>query len=174
MLGDLGSEQFVEVVLRLTFPFGSIGQDAGAMFSVTDRDGVFATADQARLSWDYADDVTNDHQPRDREVDRVVARMFSARATQEAVRLNRQGDYQGASRLLRSTAGRIRTYAQRDASHPRRGRRARGDRLHVRGPRRGAHAQAGVLLERQRRPKPHRGWRFCEVPQAWIGPCAPS
>ena len=116
MLGDIGSEQFVEVVLRLTFPFGSIGQDAGAMFSVTDRDGVFAAVDQARLSWDYADDVTNDHQQRDREVDRVVARMFSARATQEAVRLNRRGDYQGASRLLRSTAGRIRTYANRDAS----------------------------------------------------------
>ena len=96
MLGDLGSEQFVEVVLRLTFPFGSIGQDAGAIFSVTDRDGVFANVDQARLSWDYADDVTNDNQPRDREVDRVVARMFSARATQEAVRLNRQGDYQAS------------------------------------------------------------------------------
>ena len=42
--------------------------------------------------------------------------MFSARATQEAVRLNRRGDYQGASRLLRSTAGRIRSYAQRDAA----------------------------------------------------------
>ncbi len=116
MLGDLGSEQFVEVVLRLTFPFGSIGQDAGAMFSITDRDGVFAAAGQTRLSWDYADDVTNDHQPRDREVDRVVARMFSARATQEAVRLNRQGDYQGASKLLRSTASRVRGYAQRDAT----------------------------------------------------------
>ena len=116
MLGDLGSEQFVEVVLRLTFPFGSIGQDAGAIFSVTDRDSVFANAGQARLSWDYADDVTNDNQPRDREVDRVVARMFSARATQEAVRLNRQGDYQAASRLLKSTAGRIRSYAHRDAA----------------------------------------------------------
>ena len=56
------------------------------------------------------------HQPRDREVDRVVARMFSARATQEAVALNRRGDYQGASRLLKSTAGRIRSYAQRDSA----------------------------------------------------------
>ena len=58
-LGDLGSEQFVEVVLRLTFPFGSIGQEAGAIFSVTDRDGVFAERLGRRpgLSWDYADDV---------------------------------------------------------------------------------------------------------------------
>jgi hypothetical protein len=116
MLGDLGSEQFVEVVLRLTFPFGTIGQDAGAMFSITDRDGVFAAAGQTRITWDYADSVTNDHQPRDREVDRVVARMFAARATQEAVRLNRRGDYQRASVLLRSTASRIRGYAQRDAT----------------------------------------------------------
>ena len=175
MLGDLGSEQFVEVVLRLTFPFGSIGQDAGAMFSVTDRDGVFAATDQARLSWDYADDVTNDHQPRDREVDRVVARMFSARATQEAVRLNRRGDYQGASRLLRSTASRIRSYAQRDASilaeTPTSSRRP-APRSRPASPSpcssRQYYSSANVARSRT------RDGRFCEVPQAWIGPCAPS
>ena len=163
MLGDLGSEQFVEVVLRLTFPFGSIGQDAGAIFSVTDRDSVFANAGQARLSWDYADDVTNDQQPRDREVDRVVARMFSARATQEAVRLNRQGDYQGAE-----PAPEVHGQAHplvRTAGHgaPRHGRRARGDRFHVRGASGGTHAQSTVLRERECRPKPDLDGRFREV-----------
>ena len=114
MLGDLGSEQIVEVVLRVTFPFGTIGQDAGAILTLTDREGVFGSEAQARLAWEYADSHTNDHQPRDREVDRVVARMFAARATQEAVRLNRDGDYQRASQLLARTAARIREYANGD------------------------------------------------------------
>ena len=115
MLGDLGSEQIVEVVLRLTFPYGTVGRDAGAMLTVTDRDGVFGAEAQVRLIWEYADEGTNDHQPRERDVDRVVARMFAARATQEAVRLNRNSDYQHAGEVLASTAARIRSYANRDA-----------------------------------------------------------
>ena len=50
----------------------------------------------ARLTWTYADDRANDAQPRDPEVDRVVARVFAARARQEAVALNRDGDYERA------------------------------------------------------------------------------
>ena len=115
LLGDLGSEQVVEVVLRVTFPYGALGHEVGAILTVGDRDGVFGTDAQARLSWTYADTPTNDHQPRDREVDRVVARMFAARATQEAVRLNRSGAYQEAGQLLASTAKRIRSYANRDS-----------------------------------------------------------
>jgi Ca-activated chloride channel homolog len=116
MLGDLGSEQVVEIVLRLTFPFGTIGRDVGAILSVTDRDGVFGTDtdNQHRLTWEYADEGANDHQPRDREVDRVVARMFAARATQEAVALNRTGEYDRAAQLLGSTARRIQAYAGHD------------------------------------------------------------
>ena len=114
LLGDLGSEQIVEVVLRLTFPYGALGHDAGAILAVSDRDGVFGADAQARLTWEYADSGTNDRQPRDREVDRVVARMFAARATQEAVRLNRNGDYQRAADLLAATAARIRSYAGND------------------------------------------------------------
>ena len=114
LLSDLVSEQVVQVVLRLTFPYGTVGHDAGAILSVTDRDGVFGESDQVRLSWDYADSPTNDHQPRDRQVDRVVARMFAARATQEAVRLNREGDYRRAADLLAATAARIKSYAGND------------------------------------------------------------
>lgn len=113
MLGDLGSEQIVEVVLRLTFPYGTEGRDAGAILTITDRDGVFATT-QERLTWEYADEGTNDRQPRDREVDRTVARMFAARATQEAVRLNRAREYEKAGDLLQATAQRIRAYAATD------------------------------------------------------------
>lgn len=115
LLGDLVSEQVVQVVLRLTFPYGTLGHNAGAILTVTDRDGVFGSdASQVRLTWDYADSVTNDRQPREREVDRAVARMFAARATQEAVRLNREGDYRRAADLLERTAARIRSYAGND------------------------------------------------------------
>ena len=40
-LGDLVSEQVVEVVLRLSFPYGQLGQETGMIVAVTDRDGVF-------------------------------------------------------------------------------------------------------------------------------------
>ena len=45
-----------------------------------------------KLSWAYADNAANDHQERDRVVDRAVARIFAARARQEAVGRNRHGD----------------------------------------------------------------------------------
>ena len=91
-LGDLGSEQVVEVVLRLSFPYGDLGRETGAIVALADRDGVFgpggtAPTEPVRLTWTYADDRANDAQPRDREVDRAVARLFAARARQEAVRL---------------------------------------------------------------------------------------
>jgi Ca-activated chloride channel family protein len=119
-LGDLISEQAVEVVLRLTFPFGDAGRETGAIAALTDRDGIFglggaAETDPVRLTWAYADDRANDAQPRDREVDRAVARSFAARARQEAVALNRLGDFEGAGRVLDTTARRIREYAGDDA-----------------------------------------------------------
>ena len=118
-LGDLGSEQVVEVVLRLSFPYGLLGRETGAIVALKDRDGVFGpggsgATEPIRLSWAYADDPANDAQPRDRDVDRAVARLFAARARQEAVQRNRMGDYEGAQRVLDATARRIRGYAGHD------------------------------------------------------------
>lgn len=118
-LGDLGSEQVVEVVLRLSFPFGDVGRETGAIVALTDRDGALAPAgtgetDPVRMTWTYADDRANDAQARDRDVDRAVARLFAARARQEAVRRNRIGDFEGARRILDATAQRIRAYAGDD------------------------------------------------------------
>jgi Uncharacterized protein containing a von Willebrand factor type A (vWA) domain len=118
-LGDLGSEQVVDVALRLSFPYGLLGRETGAIVVVTDGDGVFGPggageAEAVRLTWAYADDRANDAQPRDREVDRAVARLFAARARQEAVQRNRMGDYPGAQRILDATARRIREYAGHD------------------------------------------------------------
>ncbi|MEO8437748.1 MAG: VWA domain-containing protein [Chloroflexota bacterium] len=118
-LGDLGSEQAVEVVLRLSFPYGLADRETGAIVALTDRDGTFgaggtAATDPVRLTWTYADDRANDLQPRNAEVDRAVARSFAARARQEAVQRNRTGDLSGARRALDATAKRIREYAGHD------------------------------------------------------------
>ena len=118
-IGDLASDQVVEVVLRLSFPYGDLGRDTGAIVSLTDRDGTFgpggiAATEPVRLTWGYADDAANVGQDRDREVDRVVARLFAARARQEAVGRNRGGDFIHARWALTATAERIRSYADGD------------------------------------------------------------
>jgi Ca-activated chloride channel family protein len=105
-VGDLVADQVVEVVLRLTFPYGDLGRETRVMFGF---DGP-----SERLVWTYADDGTNDAQPRDREVDRAVARQFAARARQEAVQKNRGGDYIHARWALDATAARIRKYTNGD------------------------------------------------------------
>jgi Ca-activated chloride channel family protein len=106
-LGSLVAEQVVEVVLRLNFPYGEVGRETAAVLSVGDAESV-------PLTWEYADGKTNDVQPRDVEVDRAVARVFAARARQEATALNRAGNYDGARLALAGVAKRIRTYAGRD------------------------------------------------------------
>src|SRR4051794_33382085 len=105
-LGALVAEQVVEVVLRLNFPYGEVGRETGAVVSVGDE--------SVPLTWEYADSKTNDTQRRDVEVDRAVARIFAARARQEATALNRAGDYHEANRVLGAVAKRIRSYAGRD------------------------------------------------------------
>jgi Ca-activated chloride channel family protein len=112
-LGDLVSGQQVEVPLRLFFQFGEIGDAMSAVFELSDHDGALDGAG-ARLSWEYASDRENDAQPRDRGVDRVIAGVFAARSRQQAVDLNRQGEYEAAAAALKATAKKIRAYAGRN------------------------------------------------------------
>jgi Ca-activated chloride channel family protein len=116
LLGDLVAEQRLEVVLRMKFEYGPIGQEVGILIAATDREGVLlaAGATPAGVGWEYADDPTNDAQERDRTVDRVVAKLFAARARLGAVRFNRVGDFGVARHELRSIAERIASYAGRD------------------------------------------------------------
>lgn len=113
LLGDVVSGQLVSVVLRVNFPYGDIGQTTSVASSLSDREGRF-DGSPITIAWSYADDRTNDLQDRDREVDRAVARIFAARARQEAVRLNRAGAFEDAARGVRAVANRIRGYAGRD------------------------------------------------------------
>jgi Ca-activated chloride channel family protein len=119
LVGDLVSEQALDVVLRVTFPYGDIGRETGVIVGLADRDEAFRgpddrTSTDARIQWTYADTAANDTQERDRRVDVAVAKQFAARARQEAVRLNRAGDYEGARRTLEATARRIKSYAGRE------------------------------------------------------------
>lgn len=115
-IGDLVAEQHLEVVLRVKFGFGAIGQEVGILVGVSDRDGALTAAGLAPVpvGWQYADDPTNDAQPRDRTVDRLVAQLFAAQARQEAVHLNRLGSYDAARHSVRSVARRIAAYASGD------------------------------------------------------------
>jgi Ca-activated chloride channel family protein len=115
-VGDLIAEQRLEVVLRVKFGFGTVGQEVGILVGVSDRDGALLAAGIAPVTvgWQYADDRTNDAQPRDRSVDRLVARLFAARARQEAVQLNRRGGFDAARHAVRDVARRIGEYAGDD------------------------------------------------------------
>lgn len=117
-LGDMLSGQALSAVLRVTFDFGEVGREVGVIVRVGDRDRAFEMAVPAlepiSIVWRYADHVANDVQPRDRAVDRAVARQFAERARQDAVSLNRDGRYEEAASRLARVRARIEEYAGDD------------------------------------------------------------
>jgi Mg-chelatase subunit ChlD len=118
LLGDLVSGQMLSIVLRVTFDFGEVDREVGIAVRVGDRDGAFAAADPnaapVTVAWRYADHAANDAQPRDRDVDRVVARLFAERARQEAVALNRARRYDEAAKVIDGVRRRVAAYAGSD------------------------------------------------------------
>jgi Ca-activated chloride channel family protein len=116
-LGNLVSEQRQSVVVRINFPYGEVGRTVDTHVRVSDRDGAFAPAlaeARTQVTFAYADDRTNDFQPRDADVDRAVARAFATRAKREALDLNRGGQFREAAARLEAVAKRIRGYAGSD------------------------------------------------------------
>lgn len=117
-LGDLVSGQLLSIVLRLTFDYGDVGREVGVRVRVADRDGAFAQGrsalDPIDVSWRYVDRAASEDQPRDRFVDRAVARLSAEQAKQDAVRLNRAGRYADAGRALEDARRRIAGYAGSD------------------------------------------------------------
>ena len=115
-LGDLVSGQLLSVVLRLVFDYGTVGREVGVVVRLVDRDGAFGAASLApvSLAWEYADHPANDAQPRDADVDRAVAGLFAERARQDAVRLNREGHFDGAREALEGVRRRVAGYAGAD------------------------------------------------------------
>lgn len=111
-VGDLVADQAVRFVLALGFPLGDAGRDVGVELSIADRGDRLAGSQT--LTWTFADGDANDHQPRDRDVDRVVARTYADRALRDAVDLNRRGEWDRARETLTAIARRVRSYAGSD------------------------------------------------------------
>ena len=112
ILGDAVAEQEFEVVLRLNFPAAQVDREITVTVGLGDRAGIMRAVSTVR--WSYADHHRNDMQERDRTVDRIVAQLYAARARQEAVALNRQGQFAAATSALKRVADRIRGYAGDD------------------------------------------------------------
>jgi Ca-activated chloride channel homolog len=112
-VGDLVSRQSVSLVVHLKFPQGVNGATVPANFSLTDAGNVLASGDTDCI-WTYASHADNDRQPRNVAVDREVAKLYAARAREEALELNRAGLFDDAQRRLKSAADRIRQYAGED------------------------------------------------------------
>ena len=112
-LGDVVSGQEVEVLVRMNFPRGEIGERVSTRASLV---GGATAVHSPEVEWTYASHAANDGQPRDREVDRKVAEMFAARARADATEANRHGDFAAARRVMERTAARIRQYAGTDAA----------------------------------------------------------
>jgi Ca-activated chloride channel family protein len=112
-LGNLVSEQEVSVVVALRFPAGAVGDALSAAVCLADRDHAL-DANSTSLSWTFADNNTNDSQPRDSEVDRAVAELYAAKAREEALEHNRSGDHRSAKAVMSTTADRILRYAGND------------------------------------------------------------
>ena len=102
----------IRVVVAFGFPLGDVGRSIGAEIAL--HDGTGRLEGTETLTWTFADGDANDRQPREREVDRVVARTYADRALREAVDLNRRGEWDTARALLRSVSRRIHSYAGED------------------------------------------------------------
>ncbi|MDP9265318.1 MAG: VWA domain-containing protein [Chloroflexota bacterium] len=113
VVGDAVSDQEFEIVVRVNFPSGEVERYAQVQVALDDRDGAMRA--MSEMTWQYADHHRSDVQQRDRTVDRIVARLYAARAKREAVGLNRHGDFAAASSALRGVGDRIRGYAGDDA-----------------------------------------------------------
>lgn len=111
-LGDLVAGQVLRLVLAVHFPLGEVGREVGLEIAVTDQTGAFTGS--TTLTWTFADGAAVDGQPREREVDRLVARTYADRALRQAVGLNRREAWQDAREALLAVARRIRSYAGSD------------------------------------------------------------
>ncbi len=113
-LPDLVSDQLLDLPVKIGFPPADKGQELRVRFRVHDRDGVLEGL-ETHAAFTWTDRATNKAQSRKVEVDRFVAERYAARAMQDAARLNRDGDYERASRALQGVARRILRYAKGDA-----------------------------------------------------------
>jgi Ca-activated chloride channel homolog len=112
-LGDLTSGQELQVVVRLTFPAGATGETQVVRFALADTNTALGAL-SADVAWTFAGHAENDAQPRDRVVDRAVARLYMAIVRQAALALNQERRFDEARQLIERVAQKISSYAGGD------------------------------------------------------------
>ncbi len=110
-LGDLVSEQVLELLVAIDFPPGTLNSDCALQVAVSDGARPLATAS---YRWTWVDSQTRRSQPRQADVARRVVDYWAQQARQDATLLNRQDDLHGARATLRVAAARIRAYGGDD------------------------------------------------------------
>jgi Ca-activated chloride channel family protein len=113
VLGDLVSGQELDVVIEMRFPAVAVGQQVSTELVIGSVE-TGPVEPNGPVTWTGASHEANDEQPRNVEVDRAVAAQFAAQARAEATEANREGDLEGARRVLERTASRIESYAGND------------------------------------------------------------
>ena len=111
-IGDLVSAQMLDVMLAVQFPTGAIGSTQQLSVEVWEGDTLKVPAQT--LTWTADRNSVNNIQPRERSVDRLVARYYAHHARAQATNLNRQGKLEQARILLAAVAERIQSYAGDD------------------------------------------------------------
>ncbi len=112
-LGDLVSDQELDLLVALRFPAGEIGTTCPIELRVTDGHGLELTT--GTIHWTWADRDSRHAEPRRRAVDRLVASYYADAARRDAALDNRNGNLEHARHRLDAVARRIRGYAGEDA-----------------------------------------------------------
>ncbi|MCM2257736.1 MAG: VWA domain-containing protein [Vicinamibacteria bacterium] len=112
-VSNLISNQELTLVFQLTLPAGAVGETVAVECAVSDRDNALALP-PATVTWTFAEKAANSAQPRNRVVDRGVARIYATRARREALEANRESRFGRAREILERAARRIERYAGND------------------------------------------------------------
>jgi Ca-activated chloride channel family protein len=114
-LGDLTAGQELTIVVAISCSGRSAGDTAFVDCRLTDRDAALYPG-TLRVDWTAAIPGADEAQPVDLGVCRVVAGLLAARARAAAIEMNRSGQFDEASALLRRAADAIRSLAPGDAA----------------------------------------------------------
>jgi len=112
-IGSLFGGQTLGPVLRVIFPAGEAGAKREVTVRLEDEDGALGRP-SASVAFTWASHEDNDRQPRDRAVDRRVARLYASRAERDALERNRARDFGAARAILQRCIEHVRGYAGDD------------------------------------------------------------
>lgn len=112
-LGDLMAEQELDLVLRLELAPNAPGEARPVSVEVRDRNGALGES-RGEVVFRHEEGEAYDRQPRDREAVRATAKLYAAKAREEALDRNRVGDYRAAVLILEDAIRGIRRRAHGD------------------------------------------------------------